>query len=467
MVPAPPRAYLPDLLHAAGQVCAGAALSVKDGAVVAVGEPAVGCERVRLERAAILPGLVSAHSHAFQRAIRGRTERRKEGRPDFWAWREAMYAAAVRLGPDDLFEVARICFHEMARAGITAVGEFHYLHRDPEGRPYADPNELAKQVARAAREVGIRLVLLRAAYARGGHGELASPAQRRFIDPSVDEVMRSIDDLEAELCGDPLFSVAVAPHSVRACPADWIARLAEHARRAGHPLHLHVAEQPKEVEQCRAEHGTTPALLLERLGALAESTTAVHAIHLTGDDAAALGRARATVCACPTTERNLGDGIVPADRLLAAGARLALGTDSNVQIDLLEDARELEYHLRLQRLERAVLDEGRERSRGGLARRLHTFATAGGMASLGIPGGHLAPGEPADFMVVSLDDPSIAGASETDLLAAVVFSLARTAIRDVYVGGEPAVLGGTAAPGRASAAEVVRGFEAAMRRLWE
>ncbi len=467
MVPTPPRAYLPDLLYAAGRVRAGAALSVRDGMVAAVGEPAIGCEWVRLKRTAILPGLVSAHSHAFQRAIRGRMERRTDGCPDFQAWRRAMDAAAMRLGPDDLFEIARMCFHEMTRAGITTVGEFHYLHRDPEGRPYADPNELAKQVARAAREVGIRLVLLRAAYARGGQGESPSPVQRRFIEPSADEALRNIDDLEAELCGDPLFSLCLAPHSLRACPADWIERLAEQARRSGLPLHLHVAEQPAEVAQCQAEHGTTPVLLLDRLGALADSTTAVHAIHLTGDDVAALGRARATVCACPTTERNLGHGVVPADRLLAAGARLALGTDSNVQIDLLEDARELEYHLRLQRLERAVLEERSEGGRGALARRLHAFATSSGMASLGVPGGHLAPGDPADFMVLSLDDPSIAGASEATLLAAVVFSLARTAVRDVYAGGEPAVLGGAAAPGRASASEVVRGFEAAMRRLWE
>jgi formimidoylglutamate deiminase len=467
----PPRAYLPDLLYARGKVWPGGALSVKDGTVLEVGEPAVGCEWIRLKGMGLLPGLASAHSHAFQRAIRGRTERRTAGRPDFWAWREAMYRAAARLGPDDLFAVARMAFHEMVRAGITCVGEFHYLHRDPEGRPYGDPNENAKQLARAAREVGIRFALLRVAYARAGHGMPEDPLQRRFVEPSLDDLLRALDDLEAELCGDPLVSLGLAPHSVRACPAPWIERLAAEASRRSLPLHLHVAEQPAEVEACLAEHGIRPVVLLDRLGALSEATTAVHAIHLDEAEIALLGKARATVCACPTTERNLGDGVVSADRLLAAGARLALGTDSNIQVDLLEDARALEYHLRLQRLERAVLDpEGDSRPGEGrpdsLARRLHGFASEGGMSSLGLPGGALAPGDPADFVVVRLDDPSIAGASEVDLLAAVVFSLARTAIRDVYVGGEPAILDGAAAGGRAPAATVAREFQASMRRLW-
>lgn len=467
----PPRAYLPDLLYARGKVWPGGALSVRDGSVVEVGEPAVGCEWIRLKGMALLPGLVSAHSHAFQRAIRGRTERRVAGRPDFWAWREVMHQAAARLGPDDLFAVSRMAFHEMVRAGVTCVGEFHYLHRDPEGRPYADPNELAKQVARAAREVGIRFALLRVAYARAGHARPADPLQRRFVEPSLDDVIRGLDDLEAELCGDALVSLGIAPHSVRACPAPWIERLAAEARRRSLPLHVHVAEQPAEVEACLAEHGARPVALLDRLGALSGMTTAVHAIHLDEAEIALLGKARATVCACPTTERNLGDGIVPADRLLAAGARLALGTDSNVQVDLLEDARALEYHLRLQRLDRAVLEpEGESRAGAGrfdaLARRLHGFASEGGMSSLGLPGGTLAPGEPADFVVVRLDDPSIAGASEADLLSLAVFSMARTAVRDVYVGGEPAIRDGAPAAGRAPAVGVVKDFEAAMRRLW-
>lgn len=464
---APPRAYLPDLLYAGGSVHAGVALSVVDGRVAAVGEPEVGCAWVRLAGTAILPGLVSAHSHAFQRAIRGRTEHRSAGllaagaRADFWAWRDAMYEVALRLDPDDLFAVARMAFHEMARSGITAVGEFHYLHRDPAGRPYADPDEMARQVARAGREVGLRVAVLRVAYARAGHGLPENPLQRRFLDPSVDEVLRSLDDLSRDPCDDWV-SLGVAPHSVRACPAPWIERLAAESRRRSLPLHVHVAEQPAEVAQCRAEHGRSPVEVLDRAGALSAATTAVHAIHLSDGDVALLGARGATVCACPITERDLGDGIVPADRLLAAGARLALGTDSNVQVDLLAEARAVEGHLRLARLERAVLDPGG--GIDGLGRRLWDAASAGGMASLGMPGGALAPGDPADFVVVDLADPSLAGASEEDLLSTAVFGMARTAVRDVYAGGEPLVLSGQ--PARVPAEVVVQDFRDTMRRLW-
>jgi formimidoylglutamate deiminase len=414
--------------------------------------------------------MVSAHSHAFQRAIRGRTEVRTPGRSDFWSWREAMYRAAAVLDPEDVHAVARMAFHEMARAGITAVGEFHYLQRDPNGRRYDDPELLAKQVMRAAREVGIRVVLLRAAYARGGAGLAASPVQRRFVDASAEEVLESAERLEEFVGGDPGAGVGVAPHSVRACPAEWIQLLAAEARYRQWPLHVHAAEQPAEVEQCRAEHGIGPVALLDRLGALHPGTTAVHAIHLTPEDVGLLGRARAGVCACPTTERNLGDGIVPVDALAAAGCPISTGTDSNVQIDPLEDARELELNLRLARLSRGVVPAagtgGELPPLDALARRLYGFASEGGMAALGLPGGTLAAGDPADFVVLDLADPSLAGASSADLLAAVVFSGSRAAVREVFVGGEPVVVAGTSADGRPEADEVAEEFRASMRKLW-
>jgi formimidoylglutamate deiminase len=407
----------------------------------------------------VLPGLVSAHSHAFQRALRGRTEARAGA--DFWSWRRAMYEVAGRLDPDALHAISRMCFREMALAGITAVGEFHYLHLDPAGRPYADPSELALRVVAAAREAGLRVVLLRTAYARAGAGVDPDPLQRRFVERSPDSYLDGLDRLAAAIRGDPLVSAGIAPHSVRACPDDWLRALAGEARRRSLPLHVHVAEQPAEVAACRAERGTTPAVLLERLGALDARTTAVHAIHLSEDDVRALAAARATVCACPTTERNLGDGIVPADRLVEAGVRLAVGTDSNVQIDPLEDARALEYQLRLLHGARAVLDD----PPGTLAARLLDAATAGGMASLGLPGGRLAPGDPADFLAVDLDDPSIAG-GEGALLPTALFSLARTAVRGTWVAGEPIALEGRAAPGRADDGAVRDAFRSAMRHVW-
>ncbi len=463
----PPRAYLPDLLVAGGGVHEGAALSIAGGVVVAVGEPAPGFERVRMAGKALLPGLVSAHGHSFQRAIRGRTQVRHPGRSDFWSWREAMYGAAARLDPEDVHAVARMAFHEAACAGITAVGEFHYLSRDPVGRPYDDPELLAREVIRAAREVGLRIALLRVAYARGGAGIAAGPEQRRFVDGSAEEVVESAIRLERAVKGDPAVSVGLAPHSVRACPAEWIGLLAAEARRHGWPLHVHVSEQPAEVEQSRAEHGLTPVELLERLGALGPSTTAVHAIHLTPSDVEALGRSGTTVCACPTTERDLGDGVVPADGLLRAGAGIALGVDSHVQADLLEEARALEGNLRLVRRERGLLSpEGAGGRLDALAARLLGFATAGGMRSLSLPGGTLAPGEPADLVSLDLADPSIAGASADDLLPTVLFSAARTAVRDVLVAGEPALLDGAPPPGRPTAAEVVADFRRTMKKLW-
>jgi formimidoylglutamate deiminase len=455
------RAFLPDLLLAGGEVRAGAALLVQDGAVAGIGPPPSGAEVVPLPRRALLPGLVSAHGHAFQRALRGRAEQAPSAR-SFWSWREVMYAAAGRLGPDDLEAVARLAYLELARAGVTCVGEFHYLHLDPEGRPYADPSELALRLVRAARDAGLRIVLLRAAYARAGHGLPLDPAQRRFVEPSPDVYLARLDALAAALAGEPLASIGVAPHSVRACPAPWLAALAGEARRRGLPLHVHAAEQVAEVEACRAEHGLSPVQLLAREGALDARTTLVHAIHVDAADVRLAGVARATVCACPTTERDLGDGVVPADRLLAAGARLALGADAHVRADLLEEARALELDLRLARGERGLLDG----PPGRLAARLLEAATAGGMASLGLPGGRLAAGEPADFVLLDLDDPSVAGAVPATLLAAVVFGASARAVRATYVAGEAVVVDGRAAPGRPSDEVVVAGFRAAMGRLW-
>ena len=281
------------------------------------------------------------------------------------------------------------------------------------------------------------------------------------MERSPEAALLALDRLAGAYRADALVTFALAPHSVRACPAEWVAALAREAERRGLPLHVHVSEQQREVEECRAEHGLSPVRLLERCGALGPRTTAVHAIHLDQEDVAALGRAAVTVCACPTTERDLADGIVPADRLLASGVRLALGVDSCVEVDLLAEARALEGHLRLLRGARGVLADA-----GGagdlLARRLYGFASAGGMVSLGLPGGALAPGEPADFVVVALDDPSIVGASAGDLLTLVVFSMARTAVRDVYVAGEAVVRDGAAA--RLDQAKVVREARIALER---
>jgi formimidoylglutamate deiminase len=425
--------------------------------------------------------MVNAHSHAFQRVIRGRTEYRGARASDsFWTWREMMYAAAARLAPEDVYDASRMAFMEMALGGITAVGEFHYLHRTPEGTGYDDPNLLAREVVRAAGDVGVRIALLRVAYARAGYRKEPDARQRRFIEPDPETFLRHADALARDLGGDApegvgtadrapaLAWLGVAPHSVRAVTVEHLRELSAYARARELPLHMHVAEQPAEVEACLAETGRTPVALLADEGLLGPNFTGVHAVHVTPDEVARLAAAGACVCACPTTERNLGDGVVPADALFGAGVRVALGTDSHAQIDLLEDARELEYHLRLTTLRRNVLapegaaaeDEGGGMS--ALAARLFECATTSGARSIGARAGSFEPGSAADFFTVALDDPSVAGAVEEDLLPAVVFSLTRAAVRETAVGGRLIT-----EDGRHPAQEqIVSRFAALQRRLW-
>jgi formimidoylglutamate deiminase len=272
----------------------------------------------------------------------------------------------------------------------------------------------------------------------------------------VDGVLRAIDDLRGRYATDEAW-VGVAPHSVRAVPRPWLESLGAYAGAHGLPLHMHLSEQPREVQECLDEHGCRPGELVHRLKLLGPRFTAVHAIHLDAQEKTLLGATRSTVCACPTTERNLGDGIID-----PGFTQVAIGTDSQVQIDPFEDARELEYHLRLKQLERAVLAP-RDGDRSALARRLFGAATVGGGKSLGLAGGGtLDPGAPADFVAIDLEDTSIAGSHPDDLLTAVVFSMARTALRDVAVGGEWILRDGR----HPRQAEIVRAFQQAQRQLW-
>jgi formimidoylglutamate deiminase len=412
----------------------------------------------------ILAGLVNAHSHAFQRVIRGRTEYRTTSDKDsFWTWREMMYSAAARLTPEDIYDASRMAFLEMALSGITAVGEFHYLHHAPGGTAYDDPNLLAKQVVRAARDVGLRIALLRVAYARSGFEVDPDPQQLRFIEKDADLYLKNVAQLQKDLSDeDGMAWIGVAPHSVRAVPLSFLKEMVAFANHELLPVHMHVAEQAAEVETCIREYGRSPIALLATEGLLSERFTAVHAIHVTPKAVRMLAEARATVCACPTTERNLGDGIVPIDGYFKEGVRVSLGTDSQIQMDLLEDARELEYHLRLQKMERAVLAEGTDTSKSALAARLFACATVNGSRCINLPGTTLASPEPADFFTVDLNDPSLAGAAEDDLLAHIVFSLSRTAIRDVVVGGKRIVEDGH----HAQQEEIVERFKALQKRLW-
>ncbi|HEY0366600.1 MAG TPA: formimidoylglutamate deiminase [Pyrinomonadaceae bacterium] len=434
--------WLPDLLYVNGRFESGLALVCDDKIlkITDANEP----NAIRLKNRALLPGLINAHSHAFQRIIRGRTEHRSHHTTDsFWTWREQMYAAANRLGPEDIYAASRLAFLEMALTGITAVGEFHYIHHALDGSTYSDPNLLAREVIRAAHDVGIRIALLRVAYARSGFQIEPNPQQIRFIENSPDTYLKHLEQLldAPELKNDMAWA-GVAPHSVRAVPLEYLKTVVAFANERGLPVHMHVAEQPAEVSVCIEEYGRSPVALLETEGLLSKRFTAVHAIHVTPKAIASMARAGAIVCACPTTERNLGDGVVPVDAYFDAGVRVALGTDSQIQIDLLEDAREVEYHLRLQKTARNVLAPVDDDSSSALARRLFECATVRGAESIGFAGGKLEPGAPADFFTVDLDDLSIAGCSVDDLLANIVFSLSRTAVRDVAVAGKQIVKDG-------------------------
>lgn len=439
------RAWLPDLIYADGHFVSDRAIVCDNGNIIQLIESNKAPNAVRLKNRALLPGLVNAHSHAFQRVIRGRTERRSQNTTDtFWTWREQMYTAANKLEPEDIYAASRMAFLEMALTGITAVGEFHYIHHARDGSTYSDPNLLSREVIRAARDVGIRIALLRVAYARAGFKTDPNPQQIRFIENSPDIYLKHLEQLLAvpEL-KDGMAWAGVAPHSVRAVPFDYLKHIIVFANERALPVHMHVAEQAAEMMACMEEYGRSPIALLDTEGLLSPRFTAVHAIRVAFEDFATMVRTGVLVCACPTTERNLGDGVLPVYGYFKDGVPVALGTDSQIQIDLLEDARELEYHLRLYHKERNVLAPEDDTSSSALARRLFDCATVNGAKSIGFQGGgKLEPGAPADFFTVDLDDPSIAGASQDDLLANIVFSLSRTAVHDVVVAGKQIVENG-------------------------
>jgi len=414
-------------------------------------EPADTAAARRLAGQAALPGLVNGHSHALERVIRGRTERRPRAGPDaFPGWREARDQAVARLSGEDVFDTARMAFLEMMLSGITCVGEFHYLHNPPEGASWPDPNFLGQEILRAAHDTGIRIALLKVACARGCPARFATRDPDRFIAEAG-----ALERYVSQNYHVDEAWVGIAPHSLASVPLDYLKAVAAFAHAQRMRLHLPLSEQPADNEACIAENGRTPVALLAKHGLLDKRFTAIHAIHLSDEDVQLLGAARATVCACPTSERNLGSGASPVEKLLAAGAAVSLGTDSQIQVDLLEDARLLEYNLRMERRGRALLAPEP-------AAALFNAATVAGARSLGAPGGALEVGRPADFFTINLYDPSIAGAEPNALLENAVFSLERRAIRDVWVGARQRIANGR----HPLHGPIVGRFSDLQRRLW-
>jgi formimidoylglutamate deiminase len=350
-----------------------------------------------------VPAMANAHSHAFQRGLRGRAER-PAGADDFWSWREAMYEVAGGLDPDSIEGAGLDCYREMAGAGYGAVGEFHYVHHRPDGSPYDDPNAMAKAMARAARGAGLDIVLLPAAYARAGPGRPPEPRQRRFCDPSAEAFLARVDALRDWSRGVEGVSVGVAAHSVRAVPADWLEAIASYSEQHELPRHVHAAEQPREVEEVEAEHGCSPVELLDRTGFLGPRASVVHAIHVSARDVGLLAESGATVVSCPTTEGNLGDGHPPLLALRDAGVPLAIGSDSQVRIDPFEEARELETLARRQGLTRHALLAASGDLWGELCR--------AGARSLGI--------ETAGEIAIDTEHPDLRGIDPVDLRLALV-----------------------------------------------
>ena len=384
----------------------------------------------------VLPGFVNAHSHAFQRSIRGLTGQRGSGDPSsFWSWRTAMYSEALRLDPERFFAVTRACYREMLRTGITCVGEFHYVHHQPDGTPYDDANELSHAVIAAASEVGMRLTLLEVYYARAGHSRGPLPEQRRFCDASVDTYLARVDTLRAKV--DPTrVRIGLAPHSVRAVPKDDLQAISLYARQHDLVVHAHVSEQQRENDECREEHGCTPTELFAEAELLAAPRrfTAVHAIHVTSHDYDLL--ASQHVCACPSTEADLGDGIIPASDFLRAGARLCLGSDSNAIIDLVQEARLLEMGERLRRMERLCLTD----KSGRVAPVLIDAATLGGASALGwYDLGVLAIGRPFDAVAMDRTHVSLREVPDEAVADALMLAGSSAPVAHVYVAGEQRV----------------------------
>ncbi|GAA2629523.1 formimidoylglutamate deiminase [Paractinoplanes durhamensis] len=404
-------AYLADYAWLGDRLVSDVGIEIIDGRFASINHEKSGR---RLE-GLVLPGFANAHSHAFHRALRGRAH--SDG--SFWTWRDLMYQVAATLDPDSYLRLARAVFAEMAMSGITAVGEFHYLHHSPDGTPYADPNAMGHALIEAARQAGLRITLLDTLYLQSSvDGEPPEGVQRRFSDETPQRWQSRV----AELTAAPHARIGAAIHSVRAVAAHHLKELGGHR-----PLHVHLSEQPAENEQCLAAHGCTPTELLDRHGILGPDTTAVHATHLTDHDVQLLGGTRTTICMCPTTERDLADGIGRARDLSDAGSPLSLGSDSHAVIDLLEEARALEMNERLATRRRGRFTPGE----------LLTAATA--HASIGwSDAGAIKVGNRADLVCVSLDSIRTAGADPS----AAILAATAADITHVIADGRMIVDGG-------------------------
>jgi formiminoglutamate deiminase len=400
-----------------GRVASRVLITVADGRITDVEADVDAPTTAQRLAGLVLPGLANTHSHAFHRALRGRTQ---VGRGDFWTWRDQMYAVANRLDPQNYLALARATYAEMALAGITCVGEFHYVHHQAGGVPYSDRNAMGAALIEAAAQVGVRLTLLDACYLAGGIGEPLSTVQQRFTDGDTAGWAARVDEID----GAPHVRIGAAIHSVRAVPADRLGDVADWAHNRDVPLHFHLSEQRAENDACSGRYGVTPTRLLADSGVLGAAAVAVHATHVGVDDIALLASSSTSVCLCPTTERDLADGIGPAGALAAAGVALSVGSDGQSVIDLFEEARGVELDERLASHVRGTF----------AADALLDSMTVAGHRALGwADAGQLAVGMRADLVAVDLTSRRTAGGGAT--ASTVVFAASASDVTDVVVDG--------------------------------
>lgn len=427
-------------------------LRIADGRIAAV-ETGVTAKAGDERHRAALPGLRNVHSHGFQRGMAGLSERRSRPDDNFWSWREIMYRFLDRLTPDDVAAITAQAYAEMLEGGFTRVGEFHYLHHDPAGAPYADRAEMAGAIVEASAATGIGLTLLPVFYAHGNFGAAPpSSGQRRFLN-DIDGFAKLFDASRAKLAGDA--NIGIAPHSLRAVAPGELAALLELSPTG--PVHIHAAEQEKEVADCVAWSGARPVEWLLDHAAVDERWCLIHSTHLDDSEAQRFAASGAVAGLCPVTEANLGDGIFPAVDYLAAGGRFGIGTDSNILIDAAGELRALEYSQRLAQRARALLVDDAAPFVGA---NLFGRALAGGAQALGMPGG-LAVGHAADIVSLDLDHPSFAGTDDATLLDRWIFAARGGAIDCVWRAGEKRVENGR----HVAAAAIAAAYRTCLDRL--
>ncbi|HXV25382.1 MAG TPA: formimidoylglutamate deiminase [Alphaproteobacteria bacterium] len=408
----------------------------------------------------VIPAMPNLHSHAFQRAMAGRAERSGWGEDSFWSWRQVMYGFVGKLDPDALEAITAQLYVEMLKAGYGSVAEFHYLHHDPEGRPYADPAEMSWRILAAARAAGIALTHLPVLYATGGFGGVpAGSGQRRFLN-DADGFFQIVERVADAARGAPDVRVGIAPHSLRAVPPELLSEVMVRLDKLlpGAPVHTHIAEQVKEVEECVAWSGKRPVEWLLDHAVVDERWCLVHATHMTEAETKALARSGAVAGLCPTTEANLGDGFFPAVAYLGAGGRFGIGSDSHISVSPLEELRWLEYGQRLLHRRRNLLHAPED---GSVGAHLWRRSAEGGAQALGFETGRIADGCRADFVVLDADAPTLAGMSGDELIDGAVFAGNMNPVRDVMVGGRWVVREGR----HVREAEIEARYRAALARI--